>query len=163
MCLKLNYIATPTLSRDVVLISSPKYFLNIFLTYIFNFLLQRKEKRKENEAQDDVATHSIDVNEAVPDTSLEEPCVTDKTGPGDEDLKIPEPTCRNETTGDLEAEASNVTETQTEFDVFGKSVAAQLNSMPWENAVELQLQIQKLITRYRLTLHRESRTNSTNR
>lgn len=44
----------------------------------------------------------------------------------------------------------------TEFDIFGCSVAAQLNSMPLVEAIELQLHIQQLITQYRLGKIEES-------
>ncbi|XP_046145931.1 uncharacterized protein LOC123989255, partial [Osmia bicornis bicornis] len=42
------------------------------------------------------------------------------------------------------------TSKNTEFDIFGQSVAAQLNNMPLEDALQLQLEIQQLITRKRI-------------
>lgn len=43
---------------------------------------------------------------------------------------------------------------KTEFDVFGESVAAQLNNMNFEDALELQLKIQKLMTEERIRIHK---------
>ncbi|KAK9501292.1 hypothetical protein O3M35_012033 [Rhynocoris fuscipes] len=45
---------------------------------------------------------------------------------------------------------------KSEFDVFGESVAAQLNNMPFEKAIELQLEIQQLISRKRLVTYGSS-------
>ncbi|VEN58339.1 unnamed protein product [Callosobruchus maculatus] len=39
---------------------------------------------------------------------------------------------------------------KSEFEIFGESVAAQLSSMPFVDALKLQLKIQELITRERL-------------
>ncbi|KAL7645194.1 UNVERIFIED_CONTAM: hypothetical protein RMT77_003580 [Armadillidium vulgare] len=49
-----------------------------------------------------------------------------------------------------------VNKNTTEFDVFGCSVAAQLNNMPFENALELQLEVQQVITKYRLNMYRKN-------
>lgn len=46
-------------------------------------------------------------------------------------------------------------ENSTEFDKFGESLAAQLKEMPLEDALQLQLQIQQLVTHYRLRLLRQ--------
>ncbi|XP_072930231.1 uncharacterized protein [Epargyreus clarus] len=43
--------------------------------------------------------------------------------------------------------------TITEFDVFGQSVAAQLKSMAFDEALQLQLEIQQLITMRRIKKH----------
>lgn len=140
-----------------------------------------QKKDRGLESGEDVAVQSVDTMETVSDQSLEgaeESSIMGKTGPAtddqDEDSVKPDvqtlrnkaitATCRSQEPGDPDAStASNVAETKTEFDVFGSSVAAQLKTMPWENALELQLQIQQLITRYRLNLHRESRTNCSKR
>lgn len=42
------------------------------------------------------------------------------------------------------------TDNKTEFDIFGQSIAMQLNNMPIEDALEMQLQIQQLLTQHRL-------------
>lgn len=47
----------------------------------------------------------------------------------------------------------------TEFDAFGWSVAAQLKSLPLIDALELQLQIQQLITEERLKRIRNELSN----
>nr|CAH7737366.1 unnamed protein product [Callosobruchus chinensis] len=51
-----------------------------------------------------------------------------------------------------ERNASNASSVykKSEFDIFGESVAAQLSSMPFVDALRLQLKIQELITRERL-------------
>lgn len=43
---------------------------------------------------------------------------------------------------------------ENEFVIFGKFIAMQLQSMPLENALELESQIHKLITETRLKIHR---------
>ncbi|XP_011554997.3 uncharacterized protein LOC105386188 [Plutella xylostella] len=42
-------------------------------------------------------------------------------------------------------------EPEDEFDLFGKSVAVQLDKMPFETAITLQLKLQALVTKHRLT------------
>lgn len=50
----------------------------------------------------------------------------------------------------ISSNASSSSSTQTEFDVFGKSIAAQLNNMEYADAIAMQLKIQQLITEERL-------------
>ncbi|XP_034174686.2 uncharacterized protein LOC117601680 [Osmia lignaria lignaria] len=59
------------------------------------------------------------------------------------------------------------TSKKTEFDIFGQSVAAQLNNMTLEDALQLQLEIQQLITRKRINhrmqlLNRQLQRNNNN-
>lgn len=50
---------------------------------------------------------------------------------------------------------------ETEFDIFCRSVALQLNNMPLENALRLQHNIQNLVTEERLNcLHSQQRHES---
>lgn len=59
--------------------------------------------------------------------------------------------------------AGIATENQDEFDAFGLSIAAQLRSLPMMDAVELQMEIQQLITSKRLLILRQGdlRSSST--
>lgn len=50
---------------------------------------------------------------------------------------------------------------RNEFEIFGQGVAVQLNCMPLVEALQAQLEIQELLTRKRLRLCREARTNKT--
>lgn len=111
----------------------------------------------------DVEVISNESHEQSEESPIRDETDIDAYSPEDSSLKPPVKKFRSKTTpfssrslalGDLEASSHATNEKHTEFDVFGSSVAAQLNNMPWENAIELQLQIQQLITRYRLNLHR---------
>ncbi|XP_046141946.1 uncharacterized protein LOC114881095 [Osmia bicornis bicornis] len=69
----------------------------------------------------------------------------------------------------LEAISVNaiVTSKKTEFDIFRQSISAQLNNISLEDALQLQLEIQQLITRKRINyrmqlLSRQLQRNSNN-
>lgn len=48
-------------------------------------------------------------------------------------------------------DVTNLVQRESEFDIFGKSVAAQLNQLPIEFALEIQQEIQYIIIERRLS------------
>lgn len=51
---------------------------------------------------------------------------------------------------------SNIPRGESEFEIFGRSIAAQLSQIPLADALELQLKIQTLVTQERLRLLKEN-------
>lgn len=74
----------------------------------------------------------------------------------DEKQNIPEDSIKNKR---FKAEAEPEPEEETEFDVFSKSVAQHLNSLPLENALRLQHNIQNLVIEERLRYIRDAQAS----